>query len=303
MSRVEEAIGSESGIPAGRKRRIDVETYHSFFWRILKAHGYLIGLPRRLRILTPSAEAIALSGIRSGYKPSPSAAERERGAEAEAAEKDRLAHDEGLVCFDLFAALVARILGGSARIRRLVGTIYPVVVLDEFQDTNRDEWGVVLALGSSATLVALADPEQRIYDWIGADPPRLQQFRDAFAPREVDLGTANHRSAGTDIGAFGNDVLTGQFRTGAYAGVSVETFAPYPDMAMSALVTSTYEARRRLVAAGADWFLAILVPTRKMTRLVSDALRAPPGGMAAIQHSAVVEQEAAILGAAVLART
>ena len=76
--------------------------------------------------------------------------------------------------------------------------MYPVIILDEFQDTNADQWRVVQALGQFCTLIALADPEQRIYDFIGADPERLNHFRAAFTPVEVDLSTDNYRSAGTD---------------------------------------------------------------------------------------------------------
>jgi DNA helicase-2/ATP-dependent DNA helicase PcrA len=49
------------------------------------------------------------------------------------------------------------------------------------------------------------------------------------------------------------------------------------------------------------WSLAILVPTKKMTRVVSDALRQPPAKMAAVSHSAVIEMEAAILAAEIVA--
>ena len=67
VSRVIEAIEYEQGISSVTKRLIDVDTYHAFFWRVLKTHGYLKGLPRSLSILTPPNEAIALSNIRSDF--------------------------------------------------------------------------------------------------------------------------------------------------------------------------------------------------------------------------------------------
>lgn len=303
VSRVVEAIEYEQKIPPAQKQLIDVETYHSFFWRILKAHGYLIGLPRRLAILTPPGEAIALSEVRSAF-PVRNLTDAQRVAKkaAEATERARLATEEGRVCFDLYATYVGDLLHDSARIRRLVATMYPVIILDEFQDTNEAQWRVVQALGEFCRLIALADPEQRIYDWIGADPARLDHFRKAFKPVEVDLSTNNHRSAGTEIAMFGNDLLTGKFRQDAYKGIAIDVFDPFPDPAMTKLVTTTYAARQRLIKQGVnDWSLAILVPTKKMTRLVSDALRQPLAGMTEVSHSAVIEMEAAILGTEIIA--
>ncbi|EGJ19697.1 UvrD/REP helicase [Cereibacter sphaeroides WS8N] len=304
VSRVVEAIEYEQQIPRQLKSRIEVETYHSLFWRLLKTHGYLVGLPRRLTILTPPNEAIALSAIRLGFGADSALSDAERAAKhaAENTERRRLAEQEGRVCFDLFGTYVGDLFTRSERLRRLFATMYPVVILDEFQDTNAAQWRIVEAIGQFSRLIALADPEQRIFDFIGADPERLNHFREKFAPVEVDFGTTNHRSAGTEIGPFGNDILKGTFQKSSYVGIDCQVFEPYPDAAMSKLVTTTYAARGRLVAGGkADWSLAVLVPTRKITRLVSDSFRSPPGGMAPVVHTAVVEIDAAILGAEIVA--
>jgi DNA helicase-2/ATP-dependent DNA helicase PcrA len=181
--------------------------------------------------------------------------------------------------------------------------MYPCIILDEFQDTNGPQWRVVQALGELCRLLALADPEQRIFDWIGADPARLEQFRSAFTPDVVDLSTDNHRSAGTEIAKFANDVLAGQFRQKAYIGVQVESFTPFAAPAMAKLVTTVYAARKRLLDQAVQrWSIAVLVPTKRLTRLVSDALRTPPAGMTEVHHVATLDMEAAILGAEVIAQ-
>ncbi len=69
VARVIEALDEHSRNRAQTRSRVDVDTYHAFFWRLLKTHGYLIGLPRRLEILTPPAQAIALSTLRSEFGP------------------------------------------------------------------------------------------------------------------------------------------------------------------------------------------------------------------------------------------
>lgn len=303
ISRVIEAIENEHDLPKAIKSRINVETYHSFFWRILQTHGYLLGLPRPLTILTPAYEAIALSAIRSEYKAEGKLSEVEK-AERKGkvhAERLRQAKDEGRVCFDLFARHAAELLERSNRLRQLSAARYPLIILDEFQDTNADQWRVVQQLGRAGALVALADPEQRIYDWIGADPARLDQFRATFEHKEIVLQGENHRSAGTEILLFGNEVLTGKFSKKKYLGIELETYPANENEARTALVTQTYAARKRLVdSKKKDWSLAILVPTKKMTRAVSDVFRQPLAKMPPIRHSAAIDLDAAILGAEIV---
>lgn len=304
ISRVIEAIENEHDIPKAVKSRINVETYHSFFWRLLQTHGYLLGLPRPIAILTPANEAIVLSAIRSAYKAERKLSEEDKTERKgkERAELLRQAKIEGRVCFDLFARHVAELLERSKRLRELIAARYPIIILDEFQDTNADQWRVVQQLGRDGTLVALADPEQRIYDWIGADPARLDQFRAMFQHKEIVLHGENHRNAGTEILLFGNEVLTGKFSKETYLGIEITTYPANENEAYTALITQTYAARKRLVDSKKnDWSLAILVPTKKMTRAVSDFFRQPIANMTSIRHSAAVDLDAAILGAEIVA--
>lgn len=304
VSRVFEAIVEESQITRDEKQRIEVDTYHAFFWRILKTHGYLVGLPRRMTILTPPNEAIALSVVRSGYKRQSKLTQEEKAVKqaCEEAERIRLAREEGKICFDLFAGLVATLLHGSQKVRALVSTMYPFIMLDEFQDTSDEQWRVVQALGEGSTLIALADPEQRIFEFIGADPKRLDHFKAAFDPSIHDLAGDNHRSRGTEIAQFGNDILTGKYRQTAYQGIVFHGFVSNHNQAYAALVTQVLQARKRLIDRGKrSWSLAILVPTKRMARNVSDVLRNPFGGLPAIAHTAAVDMEGPILAAELVA--
>ena len=304
VSRVFEAIDEEQSVTKEERKRIEVDTYHSFFCRILKTHGYLVGFPRRMTILTPPNEAIALSAIRSGFKASSKLSDEEKAQKValEVAERMRLATEEGKVCFDLFAERVATLLHGSAKVRELVSTMFPFIILDEFQDTSIGQWRAVEAIGTNSTLIALADPEQRIFDFIGADPERLNHFKEAFTPSNHDLAGNNHRSNGTDIALFGNHLLTGKFRDEPYQGIEFKWFASNPNQAYASLVAQVLMARQRTIALGRlNWSLAILVPTKRMSRLVSDILREPFGNVPPIMHTAAVDMEGPILAAEVIA--
>ncbi|MDO8827315.1 UvrD-helicase domain-containing protein [Methylophaga sp.] len=304
VSRVLEAIAAEEEITHDVKRYIEVDTYHAFCWRLIKTHGYLLGLPRRLVIMAPPNEGVALSDIRnqykSDYKLNPEEWQQKKKLEYD--ERRRLAFEDGLVCFNLFAEIVGELLHRSNKIRCLISNAYPVIILDEFQDTASDQWCFIQALGRDSILLALADPEQRIFDFIGADPERLQHFENEFKPSKFDLSDENHRSKGTDLALFGNDILKGKFTKESYIGVYIEVFEPNQNQAITKVITETLKARKRLLVDGPkDWSLAILVPTKRMTRVVSEAFREPPAKLPKIEHNATVDMEAAILAAEIIA--
>ncbi|WP_343623518.1 UvrD-helicase domain-containing protein [Roseateles puraquae] len=99
----------------------------------------------------------------------------------------RLFEEEGRLHFDLFARLVAQLFQRSDRLARIYCDAYPMIILDEFQDTNADEWALIYQLGRHSRLIALGDPEQRIYEFRGADPRRLGEIVEAFQPGSFDF--------------------------------------------------------------------------------------------------------------------
>jgi DNA helicase-2/ATP-dependent DNA helicase PcrA len=79
---------------------------------------------------------------------------------------------------------------------------YPMIIVDEFQDTDNDQWRIVEALARVTNVFCLADPEQRIFDYRDdVDPRRLEVLRERVTLTEFDLGGENHRSPNAGIPA------------------------------------------------------------------------------------------------------
>src|SRR5690349_19490800 len=61
VARITEA--SKREISKEQGKRFSVQTFHSFFWEILRTHGYLLGAPKRLTLLAPHDERALSNGI------------------------------------------------------------------------------------------------------------------------------------------------------------------------------------------------------------------------------------------------
>jgi DNA helicase-2/ATP-dependent DNA helicase PcrA len=274
-------------VKVGSSARLEINTYHGFAWSILRSHGYLLSARRILTLLPPPQAAARLAHL----------TQQERNLEML-----RLFREEGLIHFDLFASQCADLLRRSPPLTAIISDSYPLIILDEFQDTNADEWAIVQLLGKASTIIALADPDQRIYEFRGASSARIQEYISTFRPTIFDFGADNHRSGGTDILKFANDFLASTHKTKQYADVVMVRYQIYRgrDLCYS-LKSAVIAGMKRLSTAIHPWSIACLVPTRRLMLAVSDSFAADANGLPPLIHDVALDQEGPALAGLLLA--
>jgi DNA helicase II / ATP-dependent DNA helicase PcrA len=292
VARVRELAGDL--VPVDHLRFIDINTYHGFTWNLLRSHGYLLNGKSMPSLLSPPDASARFAGI--------------DGAAARRQEMRRLFKDDGILHFDLFAELAGDLLIASRKLQTIVSRAFPIIILDEFQDTNAEEWRMIQALGNTSHLIALADPDQRIYEFRGADPLRIGAFSTKYQPTQFDFGLENNRSNGTDIVAFGNDLIGGTNRGKTYSDVEI---VPYrvlkaPSMHLDLKLRVLQTIARLHKSRPNDWSLAILVPTNQLMMDVSDYFGITHklkggGSLAAVSHNVAFDSAGPSLAATVIA--
>jgi len=178
-------------LTAKERKLIQVKTYHSFCLEVLESHGRLL-CGRPVSFLYPGDERLRKSTFHGDWD----------------AERSRLSMQEGLYCFDLFARSVATLYEQCNALRMLYADKYPFVIVDEFQDTDDDQWRIIQECLRVTDVFCLADPEQRIFEYRkNVDPRRIESLRELVKPAEFDFGGDNHRSPTAGILQFANAIL------------------------------------------------------------------------------------------------
>jgi DNA helicase-2/ATP-dependent DNA helicase PcrA len=178
-------------LKAAERKQIEVQTYHSFCFELLKSHGRLLtGKPASIRY--PDEDLLQKAAFDGEW----------------ANEAGRLARDQALFGFDQLAGAAADLVQGCAAVGRLLGRKYPIIIVDEFQDTDDDQWRLVAALSKVTTIFCLADPDQSIFQYQAkVDPMRIEKAIASLKPTVVDLAGDNHRSPNGGILKFADAVL------------------------------------------------------------------------------------------------
>jgi DNA helicase II / ATP-dependent DNA helicase PcrA len=282
-------VAQQAGKYIGEQERKDLEinTYHGFAWNLIRSHAYLLNIRPPIRLLPPPEAASRLAGTDPAKRNS---------------EMVRLFKEESLIHFDLFASISAELLHRSQSLARIVCDAYPVIILDEFQDTNLDEWQMIQSLGRHSHLIALADAEQRIYEFRGADPKRISQFIKCYSPTQFDFGLENNRSNGTDIVVFGNDLLSGANKGKKYNDVEIVQYGFYAGYSSYyPLKTALIQGIKRRIKDANPWSIAVLVPTKRLMLSISDYLSSTKDKLPTIYHDVALDSEGPSLAAILIA--
>jgi DNA helicase-2/ATP-dependent DNA helicase PcrA len=162
---------------------------------------------------------------------------------------------------------------------------------------------MIQTFGIHSHLIALADADQRIYEFRGADPKRIGEFITAFNPAQFDFGNENRRSDGTDITQFGNDLLTGANQGRIYQHVKVSRYGFYSGYkTVYCLKTALVDALRRCKKREpSDWAIAILVPSKRLMLAVSTYLDSTIDNMPAISHDVAMDTTGPALAGVLIA--
>ena len=90
-----------------------------------------------------------------------------------------------------------RVLSTKKRIANQIRTVYNYICVDEFQDTNLAQYQILkqIAPDETSNLFVVADDDQVIFQWNGADPKRLQELKLNYKPEIVQL-PENYRCPG-----------------------------------------------------------------------------------------------------------
>lgn len=238
------------------RQSVAAMTYHAFCMEILRSHGALL-TGRPPAVLFPREEKLRQAAFTGDW----------------GAEQQRLAHEEATFTFDQFAAGAAELLQECVALRQLLCDAYPLMIVDEFQDTDNNQWKLIHEMSKSAELFCLADPEQRIFDFRpDIDARRIAFLRENVQVSEFSLGSENHRSPVAGILDFADAVLKN--RSPLPETSDVKQVSYYPNTFAStvhAAVIWTFSSLRQRVS-DRDLSVAVLCRSNSLVIQLSDIL-------------------------------
>lgn len=230
------------GVLDTERERVDIFTFHSLAFSIVRRFGSVIGQPDPV-LVSPARKLV-------GSIP-------------------------GSVGYDDLLPMALRIIRASPAVQEHLRTRWGLVIVDEFQDTGDRHEELLDELAFSGRRMLLGDPDQCIYTFLAASGVRYQRIIDASAAagpaNTVTLPDVSHRDPTQVIPAvaraiqrreFSSPILSDAIRTGRLV-----VQAPVP---LDREVSTVGGLVREIRAEGKD--VAVFTHHNDMLAALSDGL-------------------------------
>jgi DNA helicase-2/ATP-dependent DNA helicase PcrA len=298
--RIGRLLGSD---PAG----MWVGTFHAIGARMLRANAALVGRTNAFTIYDEDDTLAVIKRLMDRHRVSPktwapraisSAISDARNALVTPAEYAKLAQTPlakavvpiyndldaafraaNAVSFDDLLGLPVKLLTEHDDVRERYERRFRVILVDEYQDTNRAQYEFVRLLGARhGDVVVVGDDDQSIYGWRGADVRNILDFERDYPSAKVVRLEENYRST-PQVLALANAVISeNEERRGKVLratrpdGDKVALVAALDDRDEADFIASEIEQRRTRNGEplGSN---AILYRTNQQSRLIEESLR------------------------------
>ncbi|MGA8312331.1 MAG: UvrD-helicase domain-containing protein, partial [Terriglobales bacterium] len=183
--------------------------------------------------------------------------------------------------FDDLLLETVRLLKAVPAVREYYNRRFQYVMIDEYQDTNRPQYELMLLLaGSHHNICAVGDEDQSIYSWRGADIRNILEFEKDFPEARIIRLEQNYRSTQNILQAASAVVANNLKRKGKNLWTSRQGgtkigYYEAPDGENEALFAADYIAKylREAVDQGENARAAVLYRTNSQSRLFEEAMR------------------------------
>ena len=183
--------------------------------------------------------------------------------------------------FDDLLLDAVRLLKSSAPVREYYNRRFQYLLVDEYQDTNRPQYELMLMLaGTRHNLCAVGDEDQSIYSWRGADIRNILEFEKDFPEAKIIRLEQNYRSTQNILQAAASVVANNIRRKGknlwtSHQGGTKIGYYEAPDGENEALFAADWIARyvREAAHRGEAARAAVLYRTNSQSRLFEEAMR------------------------------
>jgi DNA helicase-2/ATP-dependent DNA helicase PcrA len=185
--------------------------------------------------------------------------------------------------FDDLLLETVRLLKAVPAVRKYYNRRYQYVMIDEYQDTNRPQYELMLLLaGSHHNICAVGDEDQSIYSWRGADIRNILEFEKDFPEAKIIRLEQNYRSTQNILQAASAVVANNLKRKGknlwtARQGGTKIGYYEAPDGENEALFAADHISKYLREALDQDQGekarAAVLYRTNSQSRLYEEAMR------------------------------